>query len=69
MMTNNNGGFRKAAEGKPNPNSLEARETARYISAMATSLSDMARRDGLELVAYFLDMARVEAQQVERNHL
>ncbi|WP_188410083.1 hypothetical protein [Agaricicola taiwanensis] len=66
-MTNDNDGLSKLDDADPKTDSLEARETARYVAAMATSLSDMARRDGLDLVAYFLEMARVEALQVERN--
>lgn len=36
-------------------------ETARYIAAMSGELAQMARAANLELLAYFLDMARMEA--------
>lgn len=49
------------------PDIQAIRETARYLAAMTTGLADMARRDNLVLVAYFLDMAQAEAQQIERD--
>jgi hypothetical protein len=39
--------------------------TAAYIAAMTAELSAMARKRGLEPLAYLLDMARLEA---EGNH-
>ncbi len=43
---------------KDGPDTLE---TARYIAALTAELSMMARRAELPLLAYFLDMARMEA--------
>lgn len=37
-------------------------ETAAYISEMAGSLATLARRNGMTVLAYVLDMAREEAQ-------
>jgi hypothetical protein len=36
-------------------------ETARYIAALSAELSVMARQADLELLGYFLEMARMEA--------
>ena len=36
-------------------------EVAHYIGQMSGEMAVMARRAGLELVAYFLEMAKVEA--------
>lgn len=36
-------------------------ETARYIAALSAELSAMARNVDLELLGYFLEMARMEA--------
>jgi hypothetical protein len=36
-------------------------ESARYIAQMSGELASMARNANLDLLAYFLDMARVEA--------
>jgi hypothetical protein len=38
-----------------------AAESARYIAQMSGELASLARGANLELLAYFLDMARVEA--------
>jgi hypothetical protein len=38
-----------------------ALESARYIAQMAGELASIARSSNLDLLAYFLDMARVEA--------
>ena len=43
-------------------------EVARYVAQMSTELGGMARSAKLDLLAYFLDMARVEASiQIERT--
>ncbi len=43
-------------------------EVARYIVQMTNELSGMARSANMELLAYFLDMSRVEANvQLQRN--
>ena len=40
---------------------MTAAETARYISEFSAELSYLAREAGLDLLAYLLDMARLEA--------
>lgn len=38
-------------------------ETAQYIEEMAGELADLARRSKLDLLAYLLDMAKLEARK------
>lgn len=38
------------------------REVARYLAHMTAELGAMARATGFDLLAYFLDMARIEAK-------
>jgi hypothetical protein len=38
-------------------------ETAQYIEEMAGELADLARRSNLDLLAYLLDMAKLEARK------
>jgi hypothetical protein len=48
--------------GAPTPDDEAlALESARYIAQMSTELASMARASRLELLAYFLEMARMEA--------
>jgi hypothetical protein len=42
-------------------------ETARFVADMIVSLSDLARAAKLDLLAYLLDMARVEAEVQARQ--
>ncbi|MEM8839793.1 MAG: hypothetical protein AAGE89_17025 [Pseudomonadota bacterium] len=42
-------------------------EASRYIARMASDLSAIAARSDLTLLAYLLDMARVEAQMVAQG--
>jgi hypothetical protein len=44
-----------------------ALESARYIAQMAAELASMARGAHLELLAYFLEMARMEATSSVRK--
>lgn len=41
--------------------SADRQETARYIAALSAELSTMASNVDLELLSYFLEMARMEA--------
>jgi hypothetical protein len=42
--------------------------TADYIAAMTNEFAALSRRSGLDLLAYFLDIARLEAlEQARRN--
>lgn len=50
-----------------NGDALEREEAARYIAVLTTELSAIARRADLGLLAYFLDMARMEAQETAAN--
>ncbi|SDR51944.1 hypothetical protein SAMN05444161_5149 [Rhizobiales bacterium GAS191] len=43
------------------------REVARYIGQMSAELSSMARKSDFDLLAYFLEMARVEARALVRK--
>jgi len=49
---------------KHKPSALEA---ARYIADLSTSLSTIARRSGLDVVAYLLDLVRLEAEENAQN--
>lgn len=42
-------------------------ETAQYIAEFAAELSYLARRSNLDLLAYLLDMARLEATRVRQG--
>ena len=44
-----------------------ARETARYIADLAAAMSVLARRSRLDVVAYLLDLARLEAEETVQN--
>ena len=44
-----------------------ALESAQYIAQMSAELAAMARNANLDLLAYFLDMARVEATSSARK--
>jgi hypothetical protein len=53
------GGARRQAHGEP----LEAAaEVARYIADMTVQMASMARAANLDMVVFFLEMARVEAE-------
>jgi hypothetical protein len=43
------------------------RDVAQYIEKMAGELSSLARQSNLDLLAYFLDMTRVEARTLIRR--
>jgi hypothetical protein len=52
---------------KPAPRELpetesDSRETAAYVADMTGSLATLARRNGMQVLGYLLDMAREEAQ-------
>ena len=46
---------------EPDPGPELRKEVARYIESMTIELRVMARGAGLDSLAYFLDMARLEA--------
>jgi hypothetical protein len=46
---------------EPRADPAMTEEVARYIGLMTTEMVGMARSARLELLAYFLDMARIEA--------
>ena len=51
-------------QGSGAPNPVPSRsDTARYIEEMAGELSHLARSSNLELLAYLLDIARLEARK------
>jgi hypothetical protein len=41
--------------------------TALYIGTLTAELAGLARRHGLDTLAYILDMARLEADQIAKN--
>lgn len=51
-------------QGRGEDAALAREETIRYIGAMAGELSEIARGADLDLIAYFLEMARLEAQEL-----
>ena len=52
----------------PEPaNEAMALESAKYIAQMSAELAGIARASNLDLLAYFLDMARVEANSSIRK--
>lgn len=54
---------------KARADSGKSADTAKYIAEFTAELSYLARRDGLDLLAYLLDMARLEAvRAVQARH-
>ncbi len=47
---------------------IESDETASYVAALSGELSRLCRLQGLEMLAYLLEMAQLEAQQVVQRH-
>jgi glutamate synthase domain-containing protein 2 len=45
----------------------EPESVAQYISAMTHELAQLAKRSGLAPLAYILDMARLEADEVSKS--
>ncbi len=43
-------------------------EIAGYIAQLTAEMSQMAERAGLDTLAYFLSMARLEAEMARRHH-
>lgn len=41
--------------------------TAAYIGALVDELAKLARRNGLDTLAYLLEMARLEADQIAKG--
>ena len=50
-----------SAKDNPTPESLGPPEAAAYIAALSGELIGIARQNGLDTLAYLLDMARLEA--------
>jgi hypothetical protein len=44
-----------------------ARETARYIADLAEGMAAMARGSGLDVMAYLLELVRLEAEEAAQN--
>lgn len=42
-------------------------DTARYIADLTAEMAEMAGKERLDVLAYFLSMARVEAELMARN--
>jgi hypothetical protein len=61
---NSDSGLRRQAHGEP----LEpAAEVARYIADMTRQMASMARAANLDMVVFFLELARVEAESASRK--
>jgi ADP-heptose:LPS heptosyltransferase len=45
----------------------QARETARYIADITGGFSALARKAGLDVLAYILDMAKLEAEETAQK--
>jgi hypothetical protein len=43
-------------------------EAARFVSASAGELAQLSRRHGLEMLAYLLEMAQMEADEIVRRN-
>lgn len=41
---------------------------AHYIRELTEDLANLARRNGLDVLCYILEMARIEAQQVSKGY-
>jgi hypothetical protein len=54
-------------ERRPTLDQRSAEETAHYISQMTTEMASIARAADMQLLAYFLDMARLEANVIARK--
>ena len=48
----------------PRPPTGDPRAVANYVATLTTELTELARRANLAALAYFLDMARHEAQSI-----
>jgi len=44
-----------------------AHETARYIADLSQEMADLARNSGLDVMAYLLEMVRLEAEETAQN--
>jgi hypothetical protein len=60
-------GVASASLVEPPSDEALALEAARYIAQMTAELASIARGSNLDLLAYFLDMARVEATSTVRK--
>jgi hypothetical protein len=62
---------RKMAEDDDETGGSDGRETpdsaALYIASLADELAKIAHRNGLEVLGYILEMARIEADQVAKD--
>jgi len=45
----------------------DTRGTAVYIASLAEELARLAKRNNLDMLAYILEMARLEADQISRR--
>lgn len=45
----------------------QASDAARYIGTLTDELAQLARRHGLDMLGYILDMARLEADQIAKG--
>lgn len=56
---------RKPVQATPGPTGRVA--TAAYVSAMTAEMAALARRDRLDMLAYLLDMVRMEAEAIAQS--
>lgn len=56
-----------AAAGKPAGNPPSAADVAAYVNEMSAQMAQLAASVNLEMLAYFLDMARIESEIILRR--
>lgn len=55
------------ARGEAARNPRDRTATAKYVAELSAELANLARRHGLDALAYILDMARLEAENATRH--
>ncbi len=66
-MTPENGHKLEVAEAPEVPEARDGPDVAVYIASLADELSRLAKRHDLDALAYILDMARLEADQISKR--
>lgn len=59
--------FEVSAKDSPAPEPMGRPKAAAYIAALSADLVNLARENGLDTLAYLLDMARLEAANTAGN--
>ncbi len=53
---------------RPPPDPQSAEEVAAYVETMTRDLAGLSRSHGLDILAYLLDLAKLEAQNITRKY-